>query len=56
MQLRQYGPDRAKIAEGQHHIRYNGVLGETQFDEKGDTLNKKITLFQVKDGKFEPLH
>jgi branched-chain amino acid transport system substrate-binding protein len=55
-QLRQYGPDRAKIADGLHHLHYNGVLGETQFDEKGDTLNKIITLFQVKDGKFEPLH
>jgi branched-chain amino acid transport system substrate-binding protein len=55
VQLRLYGPDRAKITEGLHHIRYNGVLGETQFDEKGDTLNKKITLFQVKDGKFAPL-
>jgi len=53
-QLRQNGPDRAKIIDGLHHVRYNGVLGETQFDEKGDTLNKKITLFQVKNGKFDP--
>jgi branched-chain amino acid transport system substrate-binding protein len=53
-QLRAVGPDRAKIVEGLHHVKYNGVLGETEFDEKGDTLNKKITLFQVKNGKFEP--
>jgi hypothetical protein len=30
-------------------------LGETRFDQKGDTLNRRITLFQVKDGKFQPV-
>ena len=53
-QLRQVGPDRAKVVDALHHVRYNGVLGETQFDAKGDTLNKKITLFQVKGGQFQP--
>jgi len=52
-QLRAVGPDRAKIVDALHHVKYEGILGETQFDEKGDTLNKKITLFQVKNGKFE---
>lgn len=46
------GPDRAKIVEYLRTVHYTGVLGETSFDEKGDTLNKTITLFTVKDGKY----
>lgn len=50
------GPDREKILTALPHIKHEGVLGVTQFDEKGDTLNKTITIFEVKDGKFIPLH
>lgn len=53
--LEKAGPDRAKILAELPKVDYKGVLGETRFDEKGDTLNKKITLYQVKDGKFQPL-
>ncbi|MBI3291706.1 MAG: branched-chain amino acid ABC transporter substrate-binding protein [Elusimicrobia bacterium] len=53
--LRQVGPDRAKLIATVRTMRYRGVLGETAFDAKGDTLNKAITLFQVKGGKFVPL-
>ncbi len=49
------GPDRDKIVAALPSVDYKGVLGETKFDEKGDTLNHKITLFQVKDGKFQPV-
>ena len=49
------GPDREKIIAALPSVDYKGVLGETKFDEKGDTLNHTITLFQVKDGKFQPL-
>jgi branched-chain amino acid transport system substrate-binding protein len=49
------GPDKEKILAALPHIKHSGVLGVTQFDEKGDTLNKTITIFQVKDGKFVPL-
>jgi branched-chain amino acid transport system substrate-binding protein len=48
------GPDRDKITAYLRGIHYAGVLGETSFDEKGDTLNKTITLFTVQDGKFVP--
>jgi branched-chain amino acid transport system substrate-binding protein len=48
------GPDKAKIMEHLRGMSYTGVLGTTTFDEKGDTLNKTITLFVVKDGKFVP--
>ena len=53
--LREVGPDREKILSALPKIKHQGVLGVTQFDEKGDTLNKTITIFQVKDGKFIPL-
>lgn len=46
------GTDRAKIVEHLRAMHYSGILGETSFDEKGDTLNKTITIFKVKDGKF----
>ncbi len=49
------GPDKEKILAALPKIKHVGVLGVTQFDEKGDTLNKTITIFQVKDGKFVPL-
>jgi branched-chain amino acid transport system substrate-binding protein len=50
------GPDRDKILAALPKTKHEGVLGVTQFDEKGDTLNKTITIFEVKNGKFEPLN
>lgn len=35
-------------------VKYDGVLGRTEFDAKGDTLNKAVTVYLVKDGKFVP--
>lgn len=49
------GPNRKKIITFVRNVKHNGVLGETAFDEKGDTLNKTITLFRVKNGKFVPV-
>jgi len=49
------GPDKEKILAALPKVKHQGVLGVTQFDAKGDTLNKTITIFQVKDGKFIPL-
>lgn len=48
-------PDRAKLIAAVRTIHYHGVLGDTTFDAKGDTLNTAITLFEVKHGKFVPL-
>jgi len=53
--LEKTGPDRDKITAALPSVAYKGVLGETKFDSKGDTLNHTITLFQVKDGKFQPV-
>lgn len=49
------GPDRDKILAALPKIKHEGVLGVTQFDEKGDTLNKTITIYKVTDGQFVPL-
>lgn len=49
------GPDRKAVLTALPSVKHEGVLGVTQFDAKGDTLNKTITIFQVQDGKFVPL-
>ncbi|MEW6202108.1 MAG: branched-chain amino acid ABC transporter substrate-binding protein [bacterium] len=46
------GTSRKGIVDYVHKIKYQGVIGETQFDEKGDTLNKTITVYTVRGGKF----
>jgi branched-chain amino acid transport system substrate-binding protein len=53
--IKTVGTDRSKIITHLQTIKFNGVLGTTSFDEKGDTLNKTITLFQVKKGMFVPV-
>lgn len=50
--IRDVGPDRKKIINYIRNIKYDGVIGITEFDRKGDTKNKKITFYQVKDGKW----
>jgi len=50
--LDKVGPDRNKVIQYIQNVKFSGVLGLTQFDEKGDTLNKTITVFIVKNGKF----
>ena len=49
------GTDKEKIIETVKGMKYQGILGETAFDEKGDTLNKVISVYQVKEGKFVSL-
>ena len=46
------GPDKAKVMEHIRAIRFKGVLGDTRFDARGDTLNKIITPYLVKAGTF----
>ncbi len=52
--LEKTGPDRAKLIEEIRRSRYTGLLGTTSFDEKGDTLNKIITMTKAnfKDRSF----
>jgi branched-chain amino acid transport system substrate-binding protein len=44
--------EQARIVDYVSQMKYNGILGETAFDKKGDTLNKTISIYQVKEGKF----
>jgi len=46
------GADRGKIIDYVKNIEYDGIIGTTKFNDKGDTLNKKITYYCVKDGKW----
>ncbi len=50
--LAKVGSDRGKIIEELRKTRYSGVLGVTEFDEKGDTKNKIVTMTQVRNGEF----
>lgn len=45
--------DKEKMIEYVRNITYQGIIGKTQFDEKGDTLNKTITFYHVKNGQWE---
>ncbi|MEK7287238.1 MAG: branched-chain amino acid ABC transporter substrate-binding protein [Elusimicrobiota bacterium] len=51
--LSKAGPDRAKLLDELRGTRYEGILGMTEFDDKGDTKNKIITMTRVKNGAFE---
>ncbi|MEK7274649.1 MAG: branched-chain amino acid ABC transporter substrate-binding protein [Candidatus Desantisbacteria bacterium] len=42
----------AQIVDYVSKIKYAGILGETAFDEKGDTINKTISIYKIKDGRF----
>ncbi|OGR99328.1 MAG: hypothetical protein A2V88_03910 [Elusimicrobia bacterium RBG_16_66_12] len=49
--------DRAKMIEELRKTDFTGVLGLTRFDEKGDTLNKIVTMTRAKakDRTFDSL-
>jgi len=47
--------DPAKYQSELAGITYDGVTARIQFDEKGDLKGGAITVYQVKDGKWQPL-
>lgn len=49
----QVGTDRSAIVDYVKKIKFNGVIGETQFDKNGDTTNKAITVYIARGGQFE---
>ena len=56
------GADKVTTTEGRNAIikavgqeDFEGVTGQVKFDEKGDTLNKAITVYIVKDGAWGPV-
>ncbi|HEY9286780.1 MAG TPA: branched-chain amino acid ABC transporter substrate-binding protein, partial [Candidatus Dormibacteraeota bacterium] len=42
-------PSRSQVLSQMQNVDYNGVLGHTSFDSNGDTTNKVITIYTVKD-------
>ena len=41
-------PDREKLLAALPGVRYKGILGETIFDAKGDTLNHIVTMTRAR--------
>lgn len=46
---------REKVAEAMQDVKFDGVSGEVGFDEYGDTTNKQLSLYEVKDGEHKPI-
>jgi len=46
---------RAKITAAMSKVSFNGVTGTVSFDEFGDTTNKQLTVYQVKNGAWVPV-
>ncbi|PYM61020.1 MAG: branched chain amino acid ABC transporter substrate-binding protein, partial [Candidatus Rokuibacteriota bacterium] len=48
--------DRAEILKAVRTVTpYEGALGRTAFNDRGDTVNQVIGIYCVKDGKWEYL-
>lgn len=49
---RNEAPTRAAVLAELKMIRYNGVMGVTEFDERGDNKNRAISFYRVENGQF----
>ncbi len=47
--------DPAKYLPALQKISYDGATGHIEFDDKGDRKDAEITIFQMKDGKVDPV-
>ena len=47
--------DPAKYLPELHKISYDGATGHVEFDDKGDRKDAEITIFQMKNGKVDPI-
>jgi branched-chain amino acid transport system substrate-binding protein len=47
------GGDRNKMIDYVASVKYNGILGESSFDERGDTRNNSIAIYTVRNGQFK---
>ncbi|GGT23787.1 branched-chain amino acid ABC transporter substrate-binding protein [Streptomyces purpureus] len=43
---------RAKVTTAMSKVSFDGVTGKVSFDEFGDTTNKQLTVYQVKNGAW----
>jgi branched-chain amino acid transport system substrate-binding protein len=46
---------RAKLVDAVQKSDFEGIAGHVSFDQYGDTTNKQLTVYQVKDGKWAPV-
>ncbi|MET9799906.1 branched-chain amino acid ABC transporter substrate-binding protein [Streptomyces sp. NPDC006368] len=44
---------RAKVTEAMSKVSFDGVTGKVSFDQYGDTTNKQLTVYQVKNGEWK---
>ncbi|MFF7989771.1 branched-chain amino acid ABC transporter substrate-binding protein [Kitasatospora xanthocidica] len=44
---------RAAVVDAVQKVSFDGVTGKVSFDEFGDTTNKQLTVYAVKDGKWD---
>ena len=44
-----------EVPAGDAKISYDGATGKVEFDDKGDRKDAEMTIFQMKDGKVEPI-
>ncbi|MER5969840.1 branched-chain amino acid ABC transporter substrate-binding protein [Streptomyces sp. NPDC002055] len=44
---------RAKVTEALNKVSFEGVTGKVSFDKFGDTTNKQLTVYAVKNGAWE---
>lgn len=44
--------DRKAVRDAVQNVTFDGVTGKVSFDEFGDTTNKQLTVYTVKDGKW----
>ncbi|MGR6969805.1 branched-chain amino acid ABC transporter substrate-binding protein [Streptomyces cynarae] len=46
---------RAKVTAAMQNVSFDGVTGKVSFDEYGDTTNKQLTVYAVKNGAWAPV-
>ncbi len=45
-------PTRAQVSTETRKVKYTGILGPVAFDSKGDNINAKIYIFEIKEAKY----
>ncbi|MFJ1703842.1 branched-chain amino acid ABC transporter substrate-binding protein [Kitasatospora sp. NPDC088346] len=46
---------RAKVTTAMAAVAFDGVTGRVDFDEYGDTVNRQLTVYSVKNGSWTPV-
>jgi branched-chain amino acid transport system substrate-binding protein len=46
---------REQVVDAMQDVTFDGVSGKVGFDEYGDTTNKQLSLYEVKDGEHKPV-